>query len=174
MSWVANVLLSVAVQEDRELVDAFDRWLREDAPWNGPSVPPGSSGVGYLRNLAQSPDAWGGWKAPEASLFAGATNHADVDAIVARFAAIPWRHPNVAQLFIKDQEQEFFRLWMIVSGEPSQLTPRPPPGLTISNSDSNARRDNSTGVLAWRGRPIMRPRTVRCGVAQPRHRASPG
>jgi hypothetical protein len=122
------VLLSVAVQEEPDLVTAFDRWLREDAPWNGPSVPPESTGVGFLRNLAQSPDAWGGWKAPEGMLFGGATNHADVDAIVARFAAIPWQYPNVAQLFIRDQEQDFFRLWMIVNGKPSQLTPSPPSG----------------------------------------------
>lgn len=126
MSWVAHVLLSVARQEDEELTADFSRWLHDEAPWNSPSQPPGATGVGFLQDLTQTPSAWGGWKGPEGVLLGGATNHADVDAIVARFSATPWRYATIAQLFIKDQEQDFFRLWMIVDGTPQLLTPSPP------------------------------------------------
>ena len=129
VSWVANLMLSVSWEEDRSLVEEFSNWLRHDAPWNEPSVPPGATGVGFLRNLMESPaTSWGGWKNPEGLLFACATNHADIDAIVDKFGAMPWRRADVVQLLIKDQEQEFFRLWMIVDGEGAQLTSAQPSG----------------------------------------------
>jgi hypothetical protein len=70
-----------------------------------------------------------GWlEEPRGTAFACATNHADIDAIVDKFGAMPWRRADVVQLLIKDQEQEFFRLWMIVDGEGAQLTSAQPSG----------------------------------------------
>ena len=48
MSWVATMLLSVDGLEDDDVVASLNDWLRNDAPWNGPSVPPGATGVGFL------------------------------------------------------------------------------------------------------------------------------
>ena len=129
MGWVANVMISISFEEEPSLVKTFSEWLRNEAPWNGPSDPPGATGVGFLRDLMEPPAAgWGGWKNPEGVLWACASNHADVEAIVDNFASFPWRHANVAQLFIKDQDQDYFRVWMIVDGRATLLTPIPPAG----------------------------------------------
>ncbi|MBL7497776.1 squamosa promoter-binding protein 15 [Frankia sp. CNm7] len=128
MSWVANVMVSVSFGEDPPNLFAFSEWLRASAPWREePGRPPGGTGVGFLRPIAWPDGPWGGWKNPEAVLWAGATNHADIGAIVDRFQSTPWREPWAAQLFIQDQEQEYFRLWMLRDGVAVQFAPAPPP-----------------------------------------------
>ena len=127
MSWVANVLLSVSM-EDRQMVEKFSQWLDNDAPWNGPTVPPGATGVGSLRPLSGRDVAWGGYKNPECHVSGGVLNHADLDAVVSRFGELSWQSPGSAQLFIKEQEQSYFRVWMIRDGRPMQYAPEPMPG----------------------------------------------
>lgn len=53
-------------------------------------------------------------------------NHADLDALRRRFAETAWRLPNAAQLLIKDQEDCYFRLWMIRDGRLAQYAPLEP------------------------------------------------
>jgi hypothetical protein len=53
-------------------------------------------------------------------------NHADLNAIRKRFAKIPWRVPNAVQLFLMDQEEFYFRVWMIRDGELRQYAPLKP------------------------------------------------
>ncbi|MBB5785979.1 squamosa promoter-binding protein 15 [Jiangella mangrovi] len=122
MSWVTNVLLSVDTAEDRALVHDFDRWLQTEAPRQGQ---PDVRGVGSLRALHDHPDAWGGWKFPEALLWAGVLNHADIAAVVQRFGTTGWRVPALAQLFVQDQEQGAFRVWMIRDVRARQYAPLP-------------------------------------------------
>ncbi|MGW4467234.1 squamosa promoter-binding protein 15 [Micromonospora sp. NPDC004704] len=122
MSWVTNVLLSVDITEDSALVDEFDRWLQTLAPRQGQ---PEGKGVGSLRTLHGSPEAWGGVKHPEALLWAGVLNKADVTAVVGRFGATGWRVPHLVQLLVQDQEQGAFRLWMIRDGGARQYAPLP-------------------------------------------------
>ncbi|MFI6822389.1 squamosa promoter-binding protein 15 [Micromonospora sp. NPDC050187] len=122
MSWVANILLSVDVREDSALVHEFDQWLQTQAPRrNQPHV----HGVGSLRALHDTPEAWGGQKHPEALVWAGVLNHADIRAVVQRFGATRWRIPDLAQLMIMDQEQGAFRIWMIRDGNARQYLPLP-------------------------------------------------
>ena len=59
-------------------------------------------------------------------MFAGALNHADLDALVDRFAAMTWRHSAAVQLFVMDQEESFFRLWMFRDGRVQQYAPTSP------------------------------------------------
>ena len=68
--WLATILLSVHF-EDEDLVESFSEWLREEAPWNGPSVPPGATGVGFLRPLHDRSVPWGASKRPEALVGVG-------------------------------------------------------------------------------------------------------
>ncbi|WP_432158936.1 MULTISPECIES: hypothetical protein [unclassified Streptomyces] len=67
-----------------------------------------------------------GGKYPECEVWAGALDHADLDALRRRFAETPWRQPNAVQLLVQDQEESFFRLWMIRGGELRQYAPLEP------------------------------------------------
>jgi hypothetical protein len=52
--------------------------------------------------------------------------HTDVEAAAAKFAELPWRVPAAAQLFVMDQEQSYFRLWMIREGRVRRYAPDAP------------------------------------------------
>ncbi|MFH8656683.1 PQQ-binding-like beta-propeller repeat protein [Streptomyces afghaniensis] len=122
MSWVANVMISAA-DADRANVEALSAWLSAEAPHRGR---PDASGVGDLNLLTDQDPGWGGWKWPECQVWAGALNHCDLDALRKRVAETPWREPNVVQLLVMDQEESFFRLWMIRGGELRQYAPLTP------------------------------------------------
>jgi hypothetical protein len=134
VSWVANVMVSVSLEDERECA-ALDRWLQHELP-----ARPGEvfvdhrgrvvaepKGVGALNELTGRDTRWAGPKFPECTVWAGTLNHGDVDALVARVAATPWTVPAAVQLLIMDQEQSYFRLWMIRDGEIRQYAPAPPP-----------------------------------------------
>ncbi len=40
---------------------------------------------------------------------------------------MPWVAPAAVQVFLMDQEQSYFRLWMIRDGQMVQYAPDPPP-----------------------------------------------
>ncbi|WP_411574180.1 squamosa promoter-binding protein 15 [Streptomyces fradiae] len=122
MSWVANVMVS-ADASDWQNVEALSDWLRGQAPRRYQAD---ALGVGSLRLITGPGNTWGGGKSPECEVWAGALNHADLDALRARFAATPWQRPNAVQLLITDQEEAFFRLWMIRHGELRQYAPLQP------------------------------------------------
>lgn len=83
--------------------------------------------MGFL-NLLTSADTnqWGGWKQPECEVCEGALNHADLDALKQRAFEVPWREPNLVQLLVMDQEEGFFRMWMIRGNELRQFAPLEP------------------------------------------------
>jgi len=123
MSWVSNVLLSVD-RTDRATVELLNAWLLREAPRRDDV---GGLGVGFLADLTSDPDnAWGGPKQPECDVWGGALNHGDLEALVAKFAVLPWHVAAAAQLLVMDQEQSYFRLWMIRDGVPQQYAPAPP------------------------------------------------
>lgn len=53
---------------------------------------------------------YGGSKFMEANLWAGAFNHLDLDALKAHLRSLPWTEPKHVQLFIKEQEDDIWRL----------------------------------------------------------------
>ncbi|MFF0201460.1 squamosa promoter-binding protein 15 [Streptomyces sp. NPDC005017] len=123
MSWVANVMISVGM-DDVANVEALSRWLRTEAPRR---AQPEVRGVGFLKpitNVESNP--WGGWKHPECEVWAGALNHADLDALGQRVFETSWREPNQVQLLVMDQEEGFFRLWMIRGNELRRFAPLEP------------------------------------------------
>ncbi|MFJ8884207.1 squamosa promoter-binding protein 15 [Streptomyces sp. NPDC102402] len=123
MSWVANVMISVDMADGAN-VEGLSEWLRTEAPRD---VRPESRGVGFL-NLMTAPrtNQWGGWKQPECEVWAGVLNHADLDALRRRVFEAPWREPHLVQLMVMDQEEGFFRLWMLRGGELRQFAPLQP------------------------------------------------
>lgn len=80
-------------------------------------------GCGKLALITGADSQWGGYKYPECDVYAGALNHADLDALVAHFGSVPWHTPDAVQLFVMDQEQSFFRVWMIRDGMAQQYAP---------------------------------------------------
>ncbi|MEA5358484.1 hypothetical protein VA596_02970 [Amycolatopsis sp., V23-08] len=123
MSWVTNMMLSTAM-EDWEAAETLSEWLRTEAPRR---YDPAALGCGYLRRLTEGADPpWGGWKSPECAVWAGTLNHADPAAVLDRVRRLPWRAPHAVQLFLMDQEQLFFRVWMMREGELRQYAPERP------------------------------------------------
>ncbi|MEV6702325.1 squamosa promoter-binding protein 15 [Streptomyces sp. NPDC051453] len=123
MSWVANVMISVDLA-DRASVEALSAWLRTEAPRR---AQPKARGVGFLELITRTEtNQWGGWKQPECEVWAGALNHADLNVLKRRVFETPWREPNLVQLLVMDQEEGFFRMWMIRDGELRQFAPLQP------------------------------------------------
>jgi len=138
MSWVTNIMVSAKLQ-DRANVEEFARWLGEvprdyvrPNTWPPEAWEPGGVfGPGkeqpYCGDLAESPhDVWPGPKVNECTVWLGVLNHADLSAVRRHFAEIPWCLPNAVQLFLMDQEEFYFRVWMIRDGELCQYAPLKP------------------------------------------------
>lgn len=124
MSWVTNLMVLANLQ-DQSTVGTLSRWLEDAAPRRpgGPAAP----GVGSLKSLTDARDnRWGGGKNPECNLWGGALNHADLQALLAKCASLPWKYPGAVQLFLMDQEETYFRLYMFREGSWKQFAPEPP------------------------------------------------
>lgn len=120
MSHVANVMMSVE-PDDRPRVEELSQWLRTAAPRRGFN---GKAGwVGSLNETTGAGTLWGGGKFPECDVFAGALNHADLSALVARVERASWKYPEFVQLFVLDQEQAYFRVWMFYGPTLRQIVP---------------------------------------------------
>ncbi|MFI6100883.1 hypothetical protein ACIA8G_35485 [Lentzea sp. NPDC051213] len=121
MSWVANLMLSVSGWDNSTAAE-LSEWLRTDAPRRDDA----GAGCGFLALITDQDSRWGGWKNPECHVWAGALNHADLDALVAHVGKIDWKVPLAVQMLIMDQEEGFFRLWMFRGGEFRQYAPLQP------------------------------------------------
>ncbi|MFJ4188242.1 squamosa promoter-binding protein 15 [Kitasatospora sp. NPDC089509] len=121
MSHVANVMVSVD-SDDRSGVEELSQWLQTAAPRRG--FGPGAVGwVGSLDETTGGNTHWGGGKYPECDVYAGALNHADLAGLVAHVERISWEHPESVQLFVMDQDQAYFRVWMFHGAELRQIVP---------------------------------------------------
>jgi len=131
VSWVANLMLQVD-RQDRDVVEAISAWLEGDATRRAGTDAyvhdTGPRGVGSLAPLT-GPDSglhWGGWKYPECALWGGALNHANLRAVLEHLTSAPWRYPARVQIFLMDQEESYFRLYMHRDGAWRQYAPPPP------------------------------------------------
>ncbi|MCI4066173.1 squamosa promoter-binding protein 15 [Micromonospora sp. R77] len=128
---MANLMIQ-ADGADSGTVQAFSAWLEREAPRRTDGTPEMSDrrprGVGSLKDLTD-PQAnyWGGWKNPECQLWGGALNHADLEAVLRQVQTMPWRYPAAVQVFLMDQNQTYFRLYMFRDGAWNQYAPPPPP-----------------------------------------------
>jgi hypothetical protein len=59
---------------------------------------------------------WGGQKNPECELWGGAYNHFDHEAFWSHMNRLGWAYPASVQVFLKDQDDARFQVWMIADG----------------------------------------------------------
>ncbi|WP_285504831.1 hypothetical protein [Actinokineospora sp. NBRC 105648] len=119
---MASVMVSVGAGDRGRAVE-LSEWLRTQAPHRDD---PEARGCGSLREVTGRDSQWGGGKYPECDVWAGVLNHADLEAVLDRVRAVEWHAPNEFQLFLMDQEQSFFRLWMFRDGDLRQFAPTSP------------------------------------------------
>jgi hypothetical protein len=122
MSWVANLMVSIDI-EDRANAETLSEWLRLGALLRHDTP---KRGVGYLTEITGQDTQWGGWKYPECNVWAGALNHADLAAMLDHIKNMPWQQPNALQVFVMDQQESFFRVWMLRDGTLRQYAPTQP------------------------------------------------
>jgi hypothetical protein len=67
-----------------------------------------------LRSLTEDDAAafWGGQKYPECELWAGAFKALDLDAFWQYVNAIDWKYPESAQVFLSDEPDTRFQVWL--------------------------------------------------------------
>jgi len=55
---------------------------------------------------------WGGETNPECGLLAGAFNYLDLEDMLAHLGALPWQYPRAAQVWVKEQADTRFQVWV--------------------------------------------------------------
>ena len=78
-------------------IDSVNKFLRE------------ADGGGYGEFVDVSEQA-GGTKYMECRVYLSAFNHADTETILKAIDQAPWRDKGMVQVFVKEQEEELFRL----------------------------------------------------------------
>ena len=100
MSVVTNVILTAHVGpqdgSDPE-IDTVNNFLQE------------ANGGGYGKFIEVSNHA-GGTKYMECRVYLSAFNHADTETILKAVDQAPWRDKEMVQVFVKEQEEDLFRL----------------------------------------------------------------
>jgi len=161
MSWVANLIVQ-ADEADAGVVQRLDEWLQTAPRRDGTFGP---RGVGSLRSLTNPLDhTWGGWKHPECTLWAGALNHADLESLLDCIRSLPWRYRGALQVFLMDQEESYFRLYMFRDDRLQQCTAatarRRRPARVVARLDTPGSVRGST-VVARGSHDLCVPKTGR-------------
>lgn len=100
MSRVTNVILTAHVGPQNKAddeIEAVNRFLRN------------TDGGGYGEFVDVTPYA-GGSKHMECRVYLSAFNHADTDVILRAVEQALWRDREMVQVFVKEQEEDVFRL----------------------------------------------------------------
>jgi hypothetical protein len=115
MSVVTNVVVS------------YDE-LEHDNPSNLAELRAWFEPIGGIRAIAggdrgwsRPPSWWGGTKNPECELWGGAYNGLDHAAFWNHMNRLRWAYPDSVQVFIKEQEDVRFQVWMISNGAFAQI-----------------------------------------------------
>jgi hypothetical protein len=128
MSWVTNLMIHTDIREERRLLRDLSTWLDDEAPRkpNARFDTYGTEmrGTGSINPLT-NPNChhWGGRKYPECNVWAGTLNHAELTPVLDRIASLPWQYPQKVQVFLMDQEQQYFRLYMLRGSPWRQYAP---------------------------------------------------
>ena len=100
MSVVTNVILTAHVGltdgSDPE-INSVNRFLRE-------------TDVGGLGQFVEVSEKAGGTKYMECRVYLAAFNHGDTGVILRAVDQAPWRDKEMVQVFVKEQEEDVFRL----------------------------------------------------------------
>lgn len=114
MSRVTEILLHVGRTDERHVED-LSFWLRDFAPRSDDRV---TGSPGHLLPLTGElgGESWGGHKAATAIIWAGVANYLDLNAFVDHVAKVPWNEPDNVQLLLRDEDDPWFRVFMIRGG----------------------------------------------------------
>ena len=115
MSHLTDIMVSVGFA-DQPTVEALSRWIDEEAPVRGVGGPVEGRWVGDLAETTGPRTQWGGGKAPGCVVFAGTLNHVDIGGLLAHIASVQWRAPEVLQVFVLDEYDTVFQVWMFQDG----------------------------------------------------------
>jgi hypothetical protein len=110
-------LVVIVNPTDQSAVQELSFWLTED---NANQDDRGSGGTGNLLPLTEN---WGGYKNPSSELWAGALNYIDVAALLTHMTEINWTEPDQVQILVQEEEDDYFRLYMIRNGALRLFTP---------------------------------------------------
>lgn len=66
-----------------------------------------------FKSISNSTSSWGGNKVPECQLFAAAFNHLPLGEFISELNKLTWLRPEMFCLFIQEQDDETFGVWLI-------------------------------------------------------------
>lgn len=105
MSHVTDIILTTALWDGSP----------DDSPYSTPNADTLSAYLvakyGPANALNEVSEGAGGGKAFQADGFMAAVNYCDIAELVATFRAIKWVYPESAQLFVKDEYEDKFRIY---------------------------------------------------------------
>ena len=100
MSVVTTVMLHVDTVEDGVTLDAINRWFAEQR-------------VGLLMDNTNADGVWGGGKAPQVRVYAGAFNYLHAEEMMAYLTALPWEIPESVQLLVNGEHDTRFAVYVL-------------------------------------------------------------
>lgn len=115
MSRVTQVVVIVH-PVDGPSVEELAFWMTERKINNDPDY-------GRVGNLLPLDEGWGGYKTPSSEMWAAACNYLDVPGFLAHVAETAWEEPAAVQILIQDEEDDYFRLYMLRGGGLKEFTP---------------------------------------------------
>jgi hypothetical protein len=122
MSVVTNLVLSLSIFD----AHGADRYHEE----GGPKIAEINRFFEPVQGLTdidtlKLPRGWyGGSKMLEAHLYVGAFNHIDLRSFITHLRSIKWERPECVQLFVKEEDDERFRLINVMEDMPLIGPPR--------------------------------------------------
>ena len=120
MSRVTQVVV-VAHPVDRSHMEELAFWMTERNVNDDPAY-------GRVGNLLPLDEGWGGYKRQSSELCAAACNYLDAPGFLAHVAKINWDERAVVQILVQEEEDEYFRLYMLRGDGLREFTPPPEAG----------------------------------------------
>jgi len=102
MSVVTTLMLHIDHIEEGVTLDTINRWFAERRS-------------SWLFDNTDADDAWGGGKAPQVTVYAGAFNFFPTDEFLAYLAALPWEYPESVQLFVNEEHDTRFAIYLLTA-----------------------------------------------------------
>lgn len=120
LSRLSNIVVS-ADPEDVPVVLRFSNWLAGEDDASDENAP-STRRVGSLVEAVSR----GGWGPSPWPVHSGVLRNARHELLVEWFARAAWQYPEYAQLWLRDQDDNVFSLWMFRDGVLQRITPHPP------------------------------------------------
>ena len=102
MSVVTTLMLHVDRLEDGVTLDRLNAWFAERRPTR-------------LLDNTDADAAWGGGKAPQVRVDAGAFNFFPTDEFMAYLGTLPWEYPESVQLFVNEERDARFAVHLLAA-----------------------------------------------------------